>query len=108
MKELDTKQAGRFAVAAILDAQRRNTNNKSLYTEEQLRKALTVRDLLDTAFSYNSLYINYRQKFIAVKVEGARAKDAMSRKIIALFDSLGYSVVTTQQGVIVRLDKTLA
>ena len=104
MKELDTKEAGQFARAAVLDAQRRNTNNKSLYTQEQIRKALSVRDLLDSAFSYNSLYINYRKKFIAVKVEGARSRDTMSKKIIELFEQLGYSVVATQQGIIVRLD----
>lgn len=104
MKELDTKQAGRFAIAAVLDAQRRNTDNKSLYTQEQIRKALSVRDLLDTAFSYNSLYINYRKKFIAVKVEGARSRDSMSKRVIELFEQLGYGVVSTQQGIIVRLD----
>jgi hypothetical protein len=104
MKELDTKEAGTFAFAAVMDAQRRNTNNKSLYTQEQIRKALIVRDLLDSAFSYSNLYINYRKKFIAVKVEGARAKDSMSKQIIELFEQLGYGVVSTQQGIIVRLD----
>jgi hypothetical protein len=105
MKELDTKQAGRFALAAVLDARRRNTNNKSLYSQDQIRKALSVRDLLDYAFSYTSLYINYRQKFISIKVEGARARDAMAKKVIALFETQGYGVVSTQQGIIVRVDK---
>lgn len=104
MKELDTQEAGQFAFAAVLDAQRRNTNNKSLYTPAQIRRALSVRDLLDSAFSYTSLYINYRKKFIAVKVEGARSRDSMSKKIIALFEQQGYGVVSTQQGIIVRLD----
>jgi hypothetical protein len=105
MKELDTKQAGRFALAAVLDARRRNTNNKSLYSQDQIRKALSVRDLLDYAFSYTSLYINYRQKFISIKVEGARARDAMAKKVIALFETQVYGVVSTQQGIIVRVDK---
>ena len=105
MKELDTKQAGRFALAAVLDARRRNTNNKSLYSQDQIRKALSVRDSLDYAFSYTSLYINYRQKFISIKVEGARARDAMAKKVIALFETQGYGVVSTQQGIIVRVDK---
>jgi len=104
MKELDTKRAGGFALAAVLDAQRRNSNNKSLYTQEQIRRALSVRDLLDSAFSYHSLYINYRKKFIAVKVEGARARDRMSKQVIELFEQQGYGVVSTQQGIIVRLD----
>ena len=79
MKELDTKDAGKFAYAAAIDAQRRNSNNKSTYSQEQIRRAVTARDLLDTAFSYSKLYINYRAKFIAIKAEGARARDSMAK-----------------------------
>ena len=105
MKELDTKEAGRFAWAAAMDAQRRNSNNKSLYSAEQIKQALTVHDLLDTAFSYSKLYIDYRQKWISVKAEGARAKDALAREVVKLFESNGYGVVSTPQGMIVRIDK---
>ena len=105
MKELDTKDAGVFAFAAAMDAQRKNSNNKSHYTQEQIRKALTVRDLLDSAFSYNTLYINYRARFIAVKAEGARAKDRMAQEVVALFESNGYTVASTPQGMIVRIAK---
>ena len=105
MKELDTKDAGTYAFAAAMDAQRQNSNNKSHYTQEQVRKALTVRDLLDSAFSYKTLYINYRKKFIAVKAEGARAKDRMAREVVALFESNGYSVASTPQGLLVRIAK---
>ena len=103
MKELDTKDAGIYAFAAAMDAQRQNSNNKSHYTQEQIRKALSVRDLLDSAFSYKTLYINYRAKFIAVKADGARAKDAMAKEVIALFETNGYDVAATPQGVIVRI-----
>ena len=105
MKELETKQAGGFAYAAAMDAQRQNSNNKSTYTQEQVRQALTVRDLLDSAFSYNTLYINYRKKFIAVKAEGARARDSMAKQVVALFESNGYDVASTPQGLIVRIAK---
>ena len=105
MLELDTKQAGTFAFAAAMDAQRQNSNNKSHYTQEQVRQALTVRDLLDSAFSYKTLYINYRKKFIAVKAEGARAKDTMARDVVALFESNGYCVAQTPQGLLVRIAK---
>jgi len=105
LKELDTKEAGIFAFAAAMDAQRRNSNNKSLYSQEQVRKAVTARDLIDTAFVYTKLYINYRKTFIAVKAEGARRKDSMAREVLALFESNGYGVVSTPQGLIVRIDK---
>jgi len=103
MKELDTKDAGVFAFAAAQDAQRRNSNNKSTYSQEQIRRAVTARDLLDTAFSYSRLYINYRQKFIAVKAEGARAKGTMAKDVVALFETNGYFVASTPQGMIVRI-----
>lgn len=103
MKELETKQAGQFAFAAVMDAQRQNSNNKSTYTQEQVRRALTVRDLLDSAFSYKTLYINYRKKFIAVKAEGARARDSMAREVVQLFESNGYDVAQSPQGLIVRI-----
>jgi hypothetical protein len=105
MKELDTKDAGSYAYAAARDAQRQNSNNKSHYTQDQIRKALSVRDLLDSAFTYKNLYINYRQKFIAVKAEGARARDSMAKEVINLFESNGYLVASTPQGVIVRIVK---
>ncbi len=105
MKELETKQAGGFAFAAAMDAQRQNSNNKSTYSQDQIRKALTVRDLLDSAFSYKTLYINYRKKFIAVKAEGARAKDRMAKEVVELFESNGYNVAATPQGLIVRIAK---
>jgi hypothetical protein len=105
MLELDTKEAGGFAFAAARDAQRQNSNNKSHYTQEQVRQALTVRDLLDSAFSYKTLYINYRKKFIAVKAEGARAKDRMAKEVVELFESNGYTVASTPQGLLVRIAK---
>jgi hypothetical protein len=105
MKELDTKEAGTYAFAAAMDAQRQNSNNKSHYTQAQVRQALTVRDLLDSAFSYKNLYINYRKKFIAVKAEGARAKDAMAKEVVDLFESNGYTVAQTPQGLLVRIAK---
>jgi hypothetical protein len=105
MKELETKAAGSYAYAAARDAQRQNSNNKSTYSQDQIRKALTVRDLLDSAFSYTNLYINYRKKFIAVKAEGARAKDRMAKEVVELFESNGYNVAATPQGVIVRIAK---
>lgn len=105
MKELDTKDAGTYAYAAARDAQRRNSNNKSTYSQDQIRRALSVRDLLDSAFTYKNLYINYRQKFIAVKAEGARARDSMAQEVITLFESNGYLVASTPQGVIVRIVK---
>jgi hypothetical protein len=103
IKELETKDAGRYAFAAAMDAQRRNSNNKSHYSQEQIRRAVSARDLIDSAFSYTKLYINYREKFIAIKAEGARRKDSMAQEVVKLFETNGYGVITTAQGMIVRI-----
>ena len=105
MQELETQNAGQYARYAAMDAQRRNSNNKTYYTQDEIRRALSVRDLLDTAFRYKSLYINYRKKFIAVKAEGAQARDSIAQDVLKLFETNGYSVVSTPQGIIVRIDK---
>lgn len=105
MKDLDTKDAGRYKWAAAADADRRNAKNKRLYSQDQIRKALMVQDLIDTAFKYDNLYINYRQKFIAIKAEAARAKDALAQTVIKCFEANGYGVVRTAQGIIVQIDR---
>jgi hypothetical protein len=105
MRELETKDAGRYAYAAAMDAQRRNSNNKSRYSAEQIRKALSARDLLDSAFAYTRLYINYRERFIAVKADMARSKGKLSKEVLELFKSNGYDVVATPQALIVRIAK---
>ena len=104
MQELETTHAGQWARYAAIDAERRNSNNKTHYSQDEIRRALSVRDLLDSAFRYTSLYINYRKKFIAVKAENAQPKDRMAREVVALFETNGYSVVRTPQGIIVRID----
>jgi hypothetical protein len=103
MQELDTKDAGQFKYAAFMDAQRRDNDNKSHYTTEQIHRAVSARDLIDTAFRYSKLYINYRKKFIAIKAESARRKDALASEVLDLFQSYGYGVVSTPQGLIVRI-----
>ena len=105
MKDLETPAAGNYAYAAAMDAQRQNANNKSHYSQDKIRQAVTVRDLIDSYFNYTKLYINYRKKFIAVKAEGARRKAHMGTELMDLFNANGYSVVATPQGLIVRIDK---
>jgi hypothetical protein len=105
MKDLETRAAGNYAYAAVMDAQRQNANNKSHYSQDKIRQAVTVRDLIDSYFNYSKLYINYRKKFIAVKAEGARRKAHMGLELMDLFNANGYSVVATPQGLIVRIDK---
>lgn len=100
---LQTEDAGYNARGAAINAEMLNNKLKHTYTVEQQRRAITARDLLDTAYKYNKLYINYRKTFIAIKLEGARAKDSMARQVETLFVELGYQRVDTAQGTIYRI-----
>jgi len=102
--ELDTQPAGSFAYAAARDASIRNCINRSLYTELELRKTQTAVDLLDMVYKYSKLYVNYRKKFIAIKITDAQARSRRQKQELEqLFADAGYSKVVTAQGTTYRL-----
>ena len=105
-RELDTKDAGFYAYAAARDASMRNIAQKSHYSEAQCLRAERMRMALETVYSAKKVYINYRSKFIAVKLEFAIARD---RKSIAVLEAdyarEGISKQISPQGVIYRIPK---
>jgi hypothetical protein len=104
MKELDTKPATGYAWAASADAARRNRANFALYSQHEINRALTVLDLLTTAFHSTANYINYRDNFISVKLSEPRTKDSiMKEQVIQLFEQQGYEIVRASDAIIVRL-----
>ena len=105
-KELETTSAGSFAWAAAQDAMRRNENNKCLYTAAEKTKVAGWQSLLDYAYSYKEMFVNYRQKFIVIKIDAARVKDAvMLRDVEAVLESYGVTKSVTAQGVLYRYNK---
>lgn len=91
---------------AALNAYFRNREMAGTYTREQQCLAQRALDILDTAFAYAESYINYRKKFIAVKIEGAIKRDRkLAAEAISIFEDKGYSVVSTPQGIVVRIPR---
>jgi hypothetical protein len=106
-RKLNTKSAGRFAFAATRDAERQNNENASCYSSAERAAANTARDLLDLAYAYKGLHINYRKTFIAVKVDGPIARDKQTvRAVKETFAEKGYEVLVSKQGIIVRIKRT--
>lgn len=102
-KDLDSKPS-RNAYASAIDAQRRNLENIDLYTDEQVEHAIAVLDLVRSTFIRSKCYINYREKFIAIKVN----KPTMADRLNAgpLDDDLAAQdihKVITAQGYVYRL-----
>jgi hypothetical protein len=104
--ELDTKAAGGFAYAAAMDAERINNKWRSSYTSEQRSRVLKAQDLLDFAYSFHEMYVNFRKGFATIKLESARVKDGiMLRQVEDLFEDQGVEKCITAQGVIYRFIK---
>jgi hypothetical protein len=105
--QLATEDAGKNRFGAVRNAELLNAQQQRTYSQAQQRQAVTARDLLDTAYNYSELYINYRKKFIAIKLEGAQARSAIVKEVEALFAEQGYSRVDTPQGIIYRIPRAV-
>lgn len=106
MKQLQYRDAEDNRRGAALNAYYRNREMACTYTPAQQCLAQRALDLLDTAYAYAQSYINYRKKFIAVKIEGALKRDRkMAAEAVSILEAKGYTVVSTAQGIVVRIPR---
>lgn len=106
MKQLAYRDAEDNKRGAALNAYFRNRELACTYTREQQCLAQRALDLLDTAYAYADSYINYRKKFIAVKIEGAMRRDRkLAAEAVSILEDKGYQVVSTAQGIVVRIPR---
>lgn len=69
VSELGNEKAP-FGWAAAKDASLKNAIGKSHHTNAKQAQADRMRIVLEMCYNASAVYINYRKKFIAVKVEG--------------------------------------
>lgn len=106
MRNLQTVDADTNKRGAALNAYYRNREMACTYTREQQCLAQRALDILDTAFAYAESYINYRKKFIAVKISGQIARNkTISKQAVSILEDKGYEVVKTPQGIVVRIPR---
>jgi hypothetical protein len=106
MRSLQTLDADSNKRGAALNAYFRNREMACTYTREQQCLAQRALDILDTAYAYAESYINYRKKFIAVKIAAPIARNkTMSRQAVEILEEKGYDVVSTAQGIVVRIPR---
>ena len=102
-QEIDT-QAAPTKWWAAQDAQRRNTDNKSHFSQQiqnQITRMLTV---VDMVYAAKGVYEAYGKKGVSVKVDGAVIKDRKNlRALEADWALLGFTKKVSAQGVIYRL-----
>ena len=104
--ELETKSAGYYAFAAARDARMRNIVESSHYSEKQKISAERMALALELVYWAKGVHINYRKKFIAVKVDRAYVKNRENLNYLeAEYDALGYKKAATPQGITYRIPK---
>lgn len=96
-----------YKAAAALDAQVRNSCNKSLYSSLQIRDGIKLKDALSDLYSSDQVFLNYRQGFISVKV--AKPAVIRDRKLLRSMEDgwakAGYTKHDTPQGFIYRIPR---
>jgi hypothetical protein len=88
------------------DAERKSQANAAGFSQIQKSLAESTADLIQSAYDYQALYTNFRQKFISIKVAQPRTRNRDSvMSLDRLFSDRGYQKVLTPQGIIFRIPR---
>lgn len=105
-QELDTKDAGFFKYAALMDARAKSWAASTFYSEAQKLQAERMRLGLELVYNAKVIFITYRKKFIVVKVDNARVRDKQNLELLEKgYEMMGITKVVTPQGVTYRIPK---
>lgn len=108
MKELekDYKPAGQWAWFAERDARMRSAVNSTTFSDAQKLKAERVKLALEMVYSAEKVYIEFRKKFISVKVQKPQVRDRKGLVLLEMcYQNEGLEKVKTAQGVTYRILK---
>lgn len=106
-RDLDTRTAP-CVWYATLDARNASIANSNHYVESQKLQASRMASVLDLVYVNGGIYVNYRQQFITVKVDGARVRDRLNLDLLENnWTDLGIKKQVTDQGVIYRISRAV-
>lgn len=89
------------AYVVIQDVKRRNNENEKLYSEQQLLAGEALLAGIEDVYMRSKVYLNYRQRFIAVKVAAPKFADKVSlraAKLDAWCEANGIVIEHTRHG----------
>lgn len=103
-KETNHKSAGKWAWFAERDARLRSAVNSSLFSDSQKLRAERVKLALEIVYNSDFIKIEFRKKFISVKVQKPRVKDRKTLDLLEQdYKGEGYTKVLTKQGFTYRI-----
>ena len=89
------------AWVCVQDAKKRDAENIKLYTAEEQRFAEGLLGTIGDVYGRSNTYMNYRKKFVAVKVDSPRVRDKVSLAAVRLdcwCETNGVEKVITRHG----------
>ena len=102
-QELETRSAGRYSYFAAQDARVRSYAASTHYSSQQKLNAERKKLVLEMAY-YGQVHVNYRKKFVALKVANTNVQN---RKLLAElaqdFAAQNITRVVTPQGIVYRI-----
>lgn len=99
----DDKRSALPAYIARKDCERINRENEILWSPKQKESAKQFKALVDEAFFRRRTFLNFREKFIAVKVEAPSKIDMISqeyRNVLNYAKTHGINVKTGKASII--------
>ena len=108
IKELENKPAGRFyAQGAAIDAKNRDKNNIDNFPENLREFGQDLYQRAMSVFYRSKCYLNYRTKFIAIKVDHPSKLDELSSEyedfMKFIKEQTNCTIVQTPSALIVRV-----
>jgi hypothetical protein len=89
---------------AAQDAQRRNTNNKSHFSQAIQVQIERMKMVMNMVYACKNIYEAYGKKGVSIKVDGATVTDKKNLRLLeAEWTALGFTKKVSEQGVIYRL-----
>jgi hypothetical protein len=111
MSYYDVDEDSRSALPAHIarqDCERINRENRDTYSLAQQKAADEFKQLVDNAFFRRRTFLNFREKFIAVKVEAPKLEDKISsdyRAVMSFVDANDIRVKNGKASVIFHIKR---
>lgn len=105
---LNVNESAMSTSAVKADIASKNAENIQLFTRGAREEAARFSEAVRQSYPRSRIFVTYRKKFIAVKVEKPQRNDMVSQKAAAVdtyADLQGYERVTTRHAIIFRISK---
>ena len=94
----DDLRSPQGAFIARMDADQKNRENRALFSTEQILEGAKFKDMVDAAFFRRRTFLNFREKFMTVKVEAPKTEDRISQEYRDVMSFAKAQGITVRQG----------